>query len=121
MWLVSVCNMDELYQKELLADQIILEKRRQELVQQESLKKAYHLLEQKQAELQKAYSVAQSANAAKSDFLARMSHDIRTPINSIIGLLEIADHFSNDTTKLKELRVKSQTVAWYFWWMMCWT
>lgn len=113
MWLVSVCNMDELYQKELLVDQIMLEKRRQELVQQESLKKAYHLLEQKQAELQKAYSVAQSANAAKSDFLARMSHDIRTPINSIIGLLEIADHFSNDTTKLKELRVKSQTVAWY--------
>ena len=113
MWLASVCNMDELYQKELLVDQIMLEKRRQELVQQESLKKAYHLLEQKQAELQKAYSVAQSANAAKSDFLARMSHDIRTPINSIIGLLEIADHFSNDTTKLKELRVKSQTVAWY--------
>ena len=42
-----------------------------------------------------------------------MSHDICTPINSIIGLLEIADHFSNDTSKLKELRVKSQTVAWY--------
>lgn len=113
MWLVSVCNMDELYQKELLADQIILEKRRQELVQQESLKKAYHLLKQQQAELQRAYDTAQSANAAKSDFLARMSHDIRTPINSIIGLLEIADHFSNDTAKLKELRVKSQTVAWY--------
>ena len=42
-----------------------------------------------------------------------MSHDIRTPINSIIGLLEIAEHFSSDTEKLKDIRMKCQTVAWY--------
>lgn len=113
LWLVSVCDMDALYQKELLVDQIMFEKRRQELVQQEQLKKANFLLEQQKAELQEAYTQAQHANTAKSDFLARMSHDIRTPINSIIGLLEIAEHFSSDTEKLKDIRMKCQTVAWY--------
>lgn len=38
-----------------------------------------------------AEAKAVSANAAKSDFLSNMSHDIRTPINGIIGMLDIAD------------------------------
>ena len=113
MWLISVCDMDALYQKELLVNQIMFEKRRQELVQQEELRKANSLLEEQKAELQEAYTQAQHANSAKSDFLARMSHDIRTPINSIIGLLEIAEHFSSDPEKLRDIRVKCQTVAWY--------
>ena len=113
MWLISVCDMDALYQKELLVNQILFEKRRQELVQQEELKKANFLLQEQKAELQEAYTQAQHANSAKSDFLARMSHDIRTPINSIIGLLEIAEHFSTDTEKLRDIRIKCQTVAWY--------
>ncbi len=113
MWLVSICDMDALYQKELLVDQIMFEKRRQELVQQEQLRKANYLLEQQKIELEEAYQQAQHANSAKSDFLARMSHDIRTPINSIIGLLEIAEHFSSDTEKLRDIRTKCQTVAWY--------
>lgn len=113
MWLISICDMDALYQKELLVDQIMFEKRRQELVQQEQLRKANFLLEQQKIELEEAYEQAQHANSAKSDFLARMSHDIRTPINSIIGLLEIAEHFSSDTEKLRDIRTKCQTVAWY--------
>ena len=113
MWLISICDMDALYQKELLVDQIMFEKRRQEILQQEQLRKANLLLEQQKTELQDAYTQAQHANSAKSDFLARMSHDIRTPINSIIGLLEIAEHFSKDTEKLRDIRVKCQTVAWY--------
>ncbi|MBU5481101.1 ATP-binding protein [Blautia sp. MSJ-19] len=113
MWLISVCDMDALYKKELLVDQIMFEKRRQELVQQEELRKANLILEQQKNELQRAYTQAQHASTAKSDFLARMSHDIRTPINSIIGLLEIAEHFSSDTEKLKDIRTKCQTVAWY--------
>lgn len=113
LWLISICDMDALYQKELLVDQIMFEKRRQEIVQQEQLRKANLLLEQQKTELQEAYTQAQHANSAKSDFLARMSHDIRTPINSIIGLLEIAEHFSSDTEKLRDIRTKCQTVAWY--------
>lgn len=113
MWLISICDMDALYQKDMLVNEIMFEKRRQELMQQEQLRKANSLLEQQKNELQQAYTQAQHANSAKSDFLARMSHDIRTPINSIIGLLEIAEHFSSDTEKLKDIRIKCQTVAWY--------
>ena len=113
LWLISVCDMDALYQKELLVNQIMFEKRRQELIQQEELRKANLMLEEQKAELQEAYTQARDANSAKSDFLARMSHDIRTPINSIIGLLEIAEHFSTDTEKLRHIRGKCQTVAWY--------
>lgn len=47
------------------------------------------LLTQQQA-IQAAYEYAESANAAKTDFLSRMSHDIRTPINAIIGMTAIA-------------------------------
>ena len=113
MWLLSVCDMDALYQKELQLNQFKFEHRRLELLQQEDLKKTNSILEEEKAELQEAYTQAQHANSAKSDFLARMSHDIRTPINSIIGLLEIAEHFSSDTEKLRDIRMKCQTVAWY--------
>ena len=113
MWLLSICDMDALYQKDLLVNEIMFEKKRQEIIQQEQLRKANTILEQQKADLQEAYTQAQHANSAKSDFLARMSHDIRTPINSIIGLLEIAEHFSSDTEKLRDIRVKCQTVAWY--------
>ena len=46
-------------------------------------------LRQQQA-IQDAYRYAESANMAKTDFLSRMSHDIRTPMNAIIGMTAIA-------------------------------
>ena len=52
--------------------------------------------------MQRAYAQANMANRAKSEFLARMSHDIRTPINGILGLLEMSDRYSEDTERLKE-------------------
>lgn len=48
--------------------------------------------ERKQAELQKALAMAEKANEAKTDFLSRMSHDIRTPMNVIMGMSSIARH-----------------------------
>lgn len=51
---------------------------------------------QAQTALQDAYEAANRANHAKSDFLARMSHDIRTPMNAIIGMTSIAaTHIDN--------------------------
>ena len=53
-------------------------------------------LEEKNRQLQNAVLQAEKANAAKSGFLSRMSHDIRTPLNGIIGLLKIdKDHFED--------------------------
>ncbi|MDD4370566.1 MAG: response regulator [Anaerostipes sp.] len=48
-----------------------------------------------QKELEKALISAKQANLAKSDFLARMSHDIRTPMNAIIGMTELARDENN--------------------------
>ncbi len=46
------------------------------------------------------------ANAAKTDFLRRMSHDVRTPINGIRGMLAIGDHYADDMAKQAECREK---------------
>ena len=58
-------------------------------------------LEAKNAQLRAAAAQAQKANEAKSRFLSRMSHDIRTPINGIIGLLNIDEaHFDDQALLL---------------------
>ena len=49
---------------------------------------------------------ANKANQAKTDFLRHMSHDIRTPLNGILGMIEIADRHKGDTKKLYECRSK---------------
>lgn len=49
---------------------------------------------------------AEHANRSKTIFLQRMSHDIRTPINGILGLVEIGDHYAHDMQKQAECRRK---------------
>ena len=49
---------------------------------------------------------ANKANQAKTDFLRHMSHDIRTPLNGILGMIEIADRYKDDQQKLYECRSK---------------
>ena len=57
-------------------------------------------------QLQAAAAEADRANKAKTEFLLRMSHDIRTPLNGIRGMLDIADHYGNDIEKVKECMAK---------------
>ena len=54
---------------------------------------------------------AQEANAAKTAFLSRMSHDIRTPLNGILGLLEISDQHPDDAEANSEDRAKAKVAA----------
>ena len=62
--------------------------------------------EKYKAELLRAAKKAEAANEAKTEFLQRMSHDIRTPINGICGLTNIADHYADDMEKQTEYRAK---------------
>ena len=54
---------------------------------------------------------AQSANTAKTEFLQRMSHDIRTPINGIRGMVEMGNAFDDDIDKQRECRKKIWTAS----------
>ena len=62
--------------------------------------------EKYKAELLIAAKKAEAANEAKTEFLQRMSHDIRTPINGICGVVNMADHYADDMEKQTEYRTK---------------
>lgn len=66
-----------------------------------------------QKQLSDAVEEARMASASKTNFLRRMSHDIRTPINGIQGMLEIAEHYSDDMEKQRECRGKMKEASGY--------
>ena len=76
------------------------------LQQQKTLEKAYQTsLEQKNAELERAIRQETAANRAKREFLFNMSHDIRTPMNAIIGFTSLAaTHIDNREQVLDYLK-----------------
>lgn len=59
-------------------------------------------LEERTEMLNDALETAKQANMAKSDFLSRMSHDIRTPMNVIAGMTDIADSHLHDKERVKD-------------------
>ncbi len=71
--------------------------------EQKDLEHSYKLeLEKKNAELTLAADKADTANRSKRDFLFNMSHDIRTPMNAIIGFTNLAEQNINDKSKLSD-------------------
>lgn len=76
------------------------------------LKELQNQLERQSEQLTFALAMAEEANRAKSDFLSQMSHDIRTPMNAIIGMTSIAEMHMDDTPKvrdcLKKISLSSQ-------------
>lgn len=59
-------------------------------------------LEKQAQELKTALHLAERANQAKSDFLSHMSHDIRTPMNAIVGMTDIASLHLNEPDKIQD-------------------
>lgn len=70
-----------------------------EAVEQKELQQQ---LEKRSEELQTALQAAEVANREKSDFLSRMSHDIRTPMNAIMGMTDIAAAHIGSSEKVKD-------------------
>lgn len=67
--------------------------------------------EQENARLQAAFDEMRIANRTKTEFLSRMSHDIRTPLNGIIGLLQVDETHFDDKALLLENHKKMQISA----------
>lgn len=74
-----------------------------DVIEQQELSKR---LEERSEMLRVTLDEAKQANNAKSDFLSRMSHDIRTPLNAIIGMTEIADNHLDDPEKMHDCHKK---------------
>ena len=68
-------------------------------------------LQIKNEQLEQAVQAADRANLAKTNFLSRMSHDIRTPLNGIIGLLEIDESHPDDLTLIRTNQKKMRVAA----------
>ena len=65
----------------------------------------------RQKQLEDALRAAEIANQSKTEFLSRMSHDIRTPLNGIIGLLNIDETHSDDAELVRENHEKMKIAA----------
>ena len=62
-------------------------------------------------ELEVSVANEKAANNAKNDFLSRMSHDIRTPLNGILGIIEINERHPEDTNLVSANRKKAKSAA----------
>ena len=96
----------------LRKNRILHQKRREQMEAQKRAKQLAAInaqMKEQQLLLKDALKRAEEGNHAKTSFLFNMSHDIRTPMNAILGFTEIACHNINDSAKLKDCLEKIQS------------
>ena len=91
--------------------EMIAERQRAELQEQmnAALTVANERLSQAKEEAERAMHTAENANRAKSSFLANISHDIRTPMNAIVGLADLLEHNADSPERVLDYTHKIQT------------
>ena len=62
--------------------------------------------EEREKELEQIVDQAERANASKTSFLRHMSHDIRTPLNGIIGMIDMSERYDDDPERRRDCRQK---------------
>ncbi|MCD8015021.1 MAG: ATP-binding protein, partial [Lachnospiraceae bacterium] len=112
--------IQELKQKTILEEQkALLEQQKTALEEQKTLleeqtttlEEQKLLLEEREVQLRKALVSAESANKAKTTFLSNMSHDIRTPMNAIIGYTTLAMKHSDSQKQVQDYLVKIMSAS----------
>lgn len=73
-----------------------------DITNETELRQMQKQLEEQSRQLKRALELAEHASRAKTDFLSHMSHDIRTPMNAIIGMTDIAGDHLDDPVKLQD-------------------
>lgn len=100
-------NYETEYQEKLKAAKIQAESAQKRAEEARHVaEEAQQLAEAAKKRAEKAKEEADRANEAKTNFLRRMSHDIRTPINGIRGLVQMSDYYGNDPEKMKDCKAK---------------
>ena len=84
---------------------MLRKRQKREIAAERNMNQKLELLNQK---LEEAVEKAEDASKAKSDFLANMSHDIRTPMNAIVGITSLMEHESGISDKLHTYITKVQ-------------
>ena len=91
----------------------LIEDCEQEYQVRKELEDAFEQISETNKNLNETNRALQHASAAKSEFLAHISHDIRTPLNGVRGMLEIAEDNIENTDKLKDCLGKIRTSSDY--------
>lgn len=73
-----------------------------DITNETELRQMQQELEAQAEQLRSALQTAEEVNRAKSDFLSRMSHDIRPPLNAVLGMKDIADAHLDDPVRVKD-------------------
>ncbi len=112
IWLKFVLTRDKSNVMGLVQDITDTVAEKHEIAKAKDAEYMEKLLETNNA-LRVAFEAAERANSTKTDFLSRMSHDIRTPMNAIIGMTEIAKHHLDDPNRLDDCFQKISTSSRY--------